>query len=235
MKKRITIIIMLIMVLIAFALYLTFSIKINSGRNQLFKNSYEQGNVQGAYSALFFQSPAIENRPYIGFENAPLTIIVVVDFQSEPSKMFYEEKMPEIMNSYVNTGQAKLYHKYYIPREELEGRKSRFIYASASRCYNEFTFNRTTEFNEALFSTPEDSIGALAEAYSIPREAFLKCIENNTFQSLYEDMLETSQFSIQSPSIYIGVNGQDNSLLLGNPSIGLIQKRMRVKQIKVGI
>jgi protein-disulfide isomerase len=235
MRKRITMIIMLCIVLIAFAVYLSFSLKITSDKNQLFKKNYEQGDVQGVYSALFLQSPAIHNRPYIGFENAPLTIIVIVDFQSELSKKFYEEKMPEILNNYINTGQAKLYHKYYISREELEGRKGRFIYASASRCYNEFAFNNTIEFNKALFSTPESSIEALAEEYSIPKEAFISCINNNTFQSLYEDMLETDQFSVQSPSIYLGVNGQDNTLLLGNPSTELIQKRMRVKQIKVGI
>jgi len=234
-KKKIMVIMMLCILAIGFIAFAAVSISINSGKNQLFKSSYEQGDLQGAYSAMFFQSPAIENRPYIGFEDAPLTMIVVIDFKSELSKEFYQEKMGELEQIYINTGQARLYHKYYISREELEDRKGRFIYASASRCYNQLTFNKTIEFNQALFNTPESQIGALAEQFGLPRGAFTNCMKDSQFQSLYEDMLETEQFTVQSPSIYLGVDGNDNNLLIGNPSLDLIKKRMRLKQIKVGI
>ncbi|MBN2052269.1 thioredoxin domain-containing protein [Candidatus Woesearchaeota archaeon] len=229
------IIMLICIIFLALVIYAFAGFGILSNNNILFKDSMEQKDWLTAYRALTFQSPAIEGRPCLGLQSAPLSIIVVVDFKSDFSKQFYNEKMPEIMQQYIKSGQARLYHKYYITKEELIGKKGRFIYASASRCYNEFAFNNTIEFNQALFNTQESNIGILAEEFNIPKEEFLKCLSESNFQALSKDMLETEKFDIQSPSIYLGVNGGDNTMLIGNPSIELIQKRMRMKQIKVGI
>jgi len=234
MKKNIALLIMCI-IFLALIIYASFGFRILSNHNELFSNSWEKKDLIGAYNALAFQHPAINSRPWLGLQSAPITIIVVVDYQSEFSKKFYNEKMPDIAKQYVSSGQARLYHKYYIIREELRERKGRFIYASASRCYNEFAFNNTIEFNQALFNTPENDIDALADDFKLPKEEFLKCVRESNFQALYEDMIETEEFTIHSPSIYLGVNGGDNTLVIGNPSMELIQKRMRLKQIKVGI
>jgi len=230
-------------IILAMIIYSVVTLRIVSAKNPLFRQSYEQKDVIGAYDALFNNIPATSNRPYLGLQNAPLTIMIVIDFKSDSARSFYDEKMPEIKKAYVDTGQARLYHKYIITSDELNTRTGRFIYSIASRCYNEFDFNRTVDFNMALFRTDmasidmnsEITLGRLADEFQITKESFLQCVKNSSFKELYQDAQETEDLSIQSPSIQLGVNGQDNIVLYGNPSMELIQKRMRLQQIKVGI
>jgi protein-disulfide isomerase len=240
-KKKI--ILALCTIILALIIYSVVTLRIVSDKNPLFRQSYEQKDVLGAYDALFSKIPATANRPYIGLQNAPLTIMVIIDFKSDSARSFYAEKMPELKKAYVDTGQARLYHKYIITSDELNSRTGRFIYSIASRCYHEFDFNRTVDFNIALFKTDmasidmnsEITLGVLADEFQITRESFLQCVKNSSFKELYQDALETEDFLLQSPSIQLGVNGQDNIVLYGNPSMELIQKRMRLQQIKVGI
>jgi hypothetical protein len=245
-KNRINgkVVFLICIIVLALIAYTVVTLGIVLNKNTLFKQSYDQKDALGAYKALFSKTPETENRPYLGLQSAPLTIMTVIDFTSSDAKSFYDEKMPEIRKAYVDTGQARLYHKYIITFDELNSRTGRFIYVAASRCYNEFDFNNTIQFNQALFSLPVNgstyaetqiSLFLLAGKFQIPKESFLQCVNNISFKELYQDASETEDFSLQSPSLHLGVNGQDNIVLYGNPDMETIQKRMRLQQIKVGI
>jgi hypothetical protein len=211
-------------------------IKMTYGQNYLFRQSYDAKDWKGIYESISFQSPAIEERPYVGSDKAPLTIIFALDFQSGLAKTFYFEKMEWLKNTYVNNT-ARLYHKYIITRDDWQGRKGGFIKALASYCHDKQSLNDTLDFNKALFDAKVEGIEglyALAENFSLDKAAFNACM-NSTPKALTEDMVETEKFLLQSPSLIVGVNGQDNDVIYGNPSYETITKRIRLKQIKVGI
>jgi hypothetical protein len=239
--KRKTIIISVIIILAALIIFFVAAIKINYSQNELFKQSLDSKDLQGMYDSVFFQSPAIGGRPYIGNEKAPLTLISVIDFQAGLDKTFYWEKMQWLKDSYVDNNTARIYYKYIITKDELLGRKGEFIKALASYCHDEQRMNDTLDFNNALFDAKEEDGQALiqniylfADNFSLDKPEFEGCM-NSTPKALVQDVVETMKFRIRSPSLIIGIDGKDNEEILGNPSYETMTKRIRLKQIKVGI
>jgi hypothetical protein len=225
----------IICLLIAPLIYFRIAVKREYDRNSVFQENYLNKDFQEIYRTYVVTKPEITNRAYLGKEKAPLTIIVVVDFASNLSKKFYYEKVPEIIGLYVEPGYARLYHKYHILADEFNEKKGRFIYANAVQCYAELGGKELEEFHKGLFNTSEEKIPALADKFGILTKDFTDCLEKDSFEALYEDMMETRMYRIQGPSVQIGIDERDYTVLFGNPSIVQINKTIRMKQIKIGI
>ncbi|KYK25719.1 hypothetical protein AYK26_01750 [Euryarchaeota archaeon SM23-78] len=236
-KKVITGVIVLL--ILASIIYYGIVLVLEYNSNLVLKESYENKDFNKMYNFFVLNNPLISDRTYLGGKSSPVTLMVVVDFESDTSKKFYYEKIPRIKELYIDSGQAKLYHKYYITPEEFDTKKGRFIYASAVQCYLGLGGEEIVEFHKTLFETAEKDILALTNSFVISREDFEECmnknINNNPYKVIYEDMLETKMFKIQGPSIHIGIDGRDNTVLFGNPSISLINRSIRQKQIRLGI
>ena len=168
-------------------------------------------------------------------------IICVLDFNSQLANTFYWEKMEWLRDTYAYNNTARIYHKYIITKDDWQGRKGDFIKALASYCHDEQRVNDTLDFNKALFGTKEadgqalmQNMYLLADNFSLDKPAFDECM-NSTPKALAEDMVETEKFRIQSPSLIIGVDGKNNEVIFGNPGYETITRRIRLKEIKVGI
>ncbi|HJX05924.1 MAG TPA: thioredoxin domain-containing protein [Candidatus Nanoarchaeia archaeon] len=239
MKKNISVVI-IICLLLAPLIYFGIAVKREYDRNSVFQENYLNKDYQAMYNTYLITKPEITNRAYLGNEKAPLTIIVVVDFASDLSKKFYYEKVPEIIGLYVEPGYAKLYHKYPLTQDEFNEKRGRFIYANAVQCYTKLGGKELEEFHKELFNITEDNtieekILALSDKFGVLTKEFTDCLEKESFEALYEDMMETRMYRIQGPSIQLGIGESDYTVLFGNPSISQINKTIRTKQVKIGI
>ena len=251
--KRWALIILACLLLCASILYYLLAARFEYNTNAYVKEQYTKGNTQALYDFYFSGDPLLEARPV--FLNASLaspavTMIVVTDFLSTQNRVFYEQLFPQIRSRFLDPGQAAVYEKYYIPRQEYEQQTGRFMYVVAAFCIGQDT-NVTPEqfeqFHLQLFllqnatngTVPSpDTFADIAVRLGIPKYQFLQCIDasrKDPPRAIYEDMLETDLFRIESPSLLVGIGGLDNIVLIGIPSMAQVTSAMREKQINLGI
>ncbi len=179
----------------------------------------------GAAGRLLAPDLLLEGRPAIGSEAAPLTIAIVLDFRNPESAAQYRERIP-LLEEYAERGEARLYHKYYLPEEEYEREAGRYRYAALAACYDG---EETAAFHQELFALDEEALAALAE-----REGVAECFERPPAW-LREEMLETRLLRLLAPGLHIGIRGEDATILLGDPSETEINRTIREKQVILGI
>ena len=176
--------------------------------------------------------PRLAHFPFVGEEEAPITLVIVVDPLRKASKEQYTKIVPFLMK-YVETGQARLYHKHYVAEQDFKEKKGRFIYAAAASCYARLDGQDHIAWHYGLFKTGPEELDSLATSFGLS-EAFADCM--HTFPpGVYEEMLETRLFRIRSPSIQVGIEGQDPTILYGVPSPTKINRTIRSKQVTFGI
>lgn len=234
MKKK-AIISIIVLIAIASIIYYLIDFQLELGKNDIAKDNFDQKNYVETFQAISLNSPEISEIKYEGYESAPLSIIFVADLNSRQSNEFYKNIFPELHKKYVQTGQAKLYHKYIISKEELDSKIGVYSKIQAARCFANLSTNSTITFQIILAQATGNDFSSLAKSQGVDIEEFRTCISTKEFKSNYLDMLETEQFIITSPSIYLGVNGGDNTIMHGTPSLENIYKKMRLKEIKVGL
>ncbi len=215
-------------------------------KNALLLDAYTKHDLAGMRKAVFFQSPDIDGRLPLGKESAPLTIIIVIDFNSQSAKSFYDDKADWLKTAYADTGEARIYHKFILGRDEVDRKEGRYLYALASLCIAaQGTGADAIGFNKALLATKEshmmleeEGLIALAGKSGADQPAFRQCLQHppeKSFKELYIDLLESERFKMWSPSIVIGVDGGDEETIFGDADKEFISKRMKFRQIRVGI
>jgi hypothetical protein len=223
MRRKVAFVLVVAM-LVAAMLYYYFSIKFEIGKNDLLEQQIEQQRYGDIYDFYIDQDIVVQQRPFIGAIDSHITFIVVVDFSSESAKQFYNDIVLPLESEYLQTGQARLYHKYIVSRQEYEQKTGRFIYAAAAACTNSISSNKR------LFELKGNELPAFIKEQGITSEELDAC-----GQMLYEDMFQTDTYRIYSPSIYIGIDTTKNSVLYGSPTLEQISRRVRQKQIQLGI
>ena len=203
-----------------------FSLMAELGRADMVSRGASQSSLIDYYSG----EPLLDKHPMIGMSEAQLTFIVIIDFQSDDSKNFYQTLMPQLIQEYVNDGEARVYHKYYITEAEYQDKTGRFKYSSAALCYYNLGGDDIQGFHESLFSR---DVEATKEAYGLGKD-FDDCLGQDSVE-LRHDTLESSTFRISSPSLLIGIDGRDNTVLHGTPSMARINRAVRYQQVKLGI
>ncbi|UCC91726.1 MAG: DsbA family protein [Candidatus Aenigmatarchaeota archaeon] len=69
-----------------------------------------------------------EYNPVLGQEDAPVTFSVFGDYKCSYTKQLFEEVLPQLKESYIDTGKVKLVYKHLVAHEESK------IAAEASLC-----------------------------------------------------------------------------------------------------
>jgi hypothetical protein len=223
------------LILAFLAVYGTIGFNTMMDRNDYVRQSYENKDYKEMFENLAIVTPEISEIGYEGSPSAPLTIIIVHDFTSSESSEFYKTKVPELKAKYVDTNQARIYHKYIITRSEYENKEGRYHEIQAARCFNELSDISSVAFHIDIASTGLDNAIANMGIYDIYPSEFDDCYNNKYYKSTYIDMVETEQFSILGPSIYLGINGKENTVMYGNPDLDEIYDNMRLKEIRVGL
>jgi hypothetical protein len=217
---------------VAVAIYLPVAGWYEYHRSPLLRENLARSDYAAVYDLYTGRLLTGANRSAEGDPATGVTIVAVVDFTSAANKAFYDARMPEIEKMYVETGQARLYHRYYLPQDELEQRKGRFIYAAAATCFSAAGGHGIVSFNQALFNATPEEVGALAARFNLS-PSFEACLADPP-RSLAEDSFETERFRISAPSLRIGVELVGETVLVGSPSMDRIGSAVKAKQITLG-
>ncbi len=104
-------------------------------------------SIFGGYEKNIQTDISIEGDPFLGDENAPVTIIEFSDFECPFCAKFHKETFPQIKEKYIDTGKVKFVYKDFPLGSHKNAQKA----AEAAECANEQ--GKFWEFTEKLYET----------------------------------------------------------------------------------
>ena len=227
MKKKI-VITALILLFVSAVSYHIFAIKSEINKNVLLEKQYQSGDFSKTYLFYVSQEIVVEDRPAVGTN--PVTMIYVVDFTSQASKEALQNTLNTIQENYGTEKDFTRMYKYLISKEEYQEKSGKYLYAIASQCMLRNQLPDVDQKILLLFDLTESEIANMLTEQNL---SLNECIKTEDV-TLYEDMIQTTTYRMYSPSIYIGVNGRQNTVLYGDPVKEKLLKRIREKQIAIG-
>ena len=236
-KKSKTFIVVLSLIIFAYivsAVYGFFSSEYE--KKPAVKEKLENNDVGYLYNFYISATPLLDNRPYYGSQDAPLTITVFSNVYCSACKTFISQRFPQIKEELINTGKARFYHKHYITAEDYLEKNENFIYANSLLCFLEMKPDSYWDFYFELHKAAKENISETASAFGVKKAEFEDCVENREFKTLREDMSETRNFGIGGmvPVIYVGIKGTDNTVFQGIPSEARFNRAILNKRIMLG-
>ena len=197
-----------------------YTTRIDPSRNQLPKNELQ--------NFITFR-PEIAEKIFLGNPNASLTIIVYSNPSTATFKNYYREVFAYIDSEYLSKGKARYYHKDYLLPDDVKKKSfnfnvSRYLYCLASQNKSGYW----TNFFYLANSTD-------AQAIIMETEVNRDCYESS-YSYLEKEANENLLFGIISvPTMFVGINGFDNSVIYGIPSVQDFRRVIRQKEISLGI
>jgi protein-disulfide isomerase len=160
----------------------------------------------------------MEDGRAMGDPNAPVTIEVYEDFQCPVCRDFSEQIEPQIIDTYVSTGDAQYIFRHYPFLDSNAARKESHQAANASMCaaeQNEFWYYHDTVFanwngeNQGAFSN--NRLEAFAEAIGLNMDEFNDCFNQNSYRDEIESDKASGTASGVSGTPSVFVNGRQLS------------------------
>lgn len=141
-----------------------------------------------------------------GDENAPVTIIEFSDFECPFCGRYIEQTYPQIVESYIETGQVKYVFRDFPLSFHQNAQKA----AEAAECAGEQ--GMYWEMHDELFANQEaldiDSLKGYAEDLGLDTEEFNECLESGEmYDEVQADMADGSRYGVQGTPAFF-VNGQ---------------------------
>lgn len=226
---------LIILVMLGVLVYAGIGIWLEYNSNMLTRKAFDERDVRELYAFYIDDAPVYYKRPVWGNSEAPITIIAVIDLASEDNREFYQEMMPLLEAYYINTGEAKLFHRYHLPEEEYVQKKARFIYAKSALCYTQTGGDDLIGFHGILFDADVPDIPGKAQAFGADKQDFIDCMNGEGIPALAEDMRDTELYRMWSPSLQIYLLEDDPTVLPGVSTLDRLNRTIRFKQIRIGI
>ena len=205
--------------------------------NPITKESLKLMDFGKIYDFHVARNPDITGRSYYGSENASITMIAYLDNSLESSKYFLNNILPDIKKDFIQNGKLKLYIKSHITMEDVAQKNNKFLYAVYLVCFesikkeNRYGFYLNLSKLEGHSQTPE-----LMVKYGITEEILNKCLKENSFDEINIDALEVENFGMSgtSPRFYIGIDGEDNTILEGVPAYLKFNRTIKQYEFSIG-
>lgn len=189
------------------------------------------------YNFYVSSKPNIQDSPYYGSKEASITIIAMLDIDSETSKNFIKDLFPRINDDYINKGNVRYYHKNYLTLEDVDEKNDNFMYSMALLCISKLDREKYYAFYFDIFDTEIKDIPKLLRKYKIPRNKYEDCVtEQENIDQLSRDALEVENLGMVglNQRFYIGIMGKDNAVLTGIPKYEKFQETIRQYQLQLG-
>ena len=202
----------------------------------LLQEKVNTGNYAYLYDYFVSATPNIAGRPYIGQDSAPITIIAYMSPDSETSNFFQQEIFPVLESEYLGTGKARLIYKTYVTTDDIDKKSDIFIKAAFLECVGQFKPAMYQEVWVKTLDTSAQQLGSLVDEFSFPKEEFTSCLDRGVFPLIVENALEIENFGMLGiePRFYIGLNGRDNTVVDGIPSLARFKRTIRNYQLVIG-
>jgi protein-disulfide isomerase len=169
----------------------------------------------GDFVTITPQSRPMVDGKALGDPNAPVTIEVFEDFQCPACKSFTEQIEPQIIDTYVATGEVYYIFRHFPFIDDRAPRNESDQAASASMCARDE--NRFWDYHDMLFANwdgenqgafNDKRLVAFAEAIGLDMAAFNTCFEANDHEEEIksEEQLGRDSGVTGTPSVM--VNGR---------------------------
>ena len=238
-EKRKTIVdIILILIAIIAYIIIAGNISLNkmAEKNPDIIQKIKEKDIGYLYSFYIISEPSVEAENYYGNPNASITLIAFLDMNSEDSRRFTQEIFPIIKEEFINTGKIKYYHNNYITLEDIKEENNRYIYAKALECIKVLKPKEYYNFYFDLMNSSQvKNLNILAKKYKINNTQFIECMDNMKFDEISQDAIESENLdSGVGQKFFIGIEGKDNTILSGIPSIERFRRDIKSYQLIIG-
>ncbi len=155
----------------------------------------------------------VDDDPFMGKENAPVTIIEWSDYECPFCKRFYDQTLPQIKSEYIDTGKVKFVYRDF----PLSFHQNAHIEAQAAECakdqggdtayfkYHDVIFKRTISNGLGI---AVDQLPVIARDIGIDVTAFNTCLNSGKFKAeVDKDFSDGSAAGIQGTPGFI-INGK---------------------------
>jgi hypothetical protein len=197
----------------------------------------EQDIKLGKYLLDFypFSKPNIIDFPFIGNENAEITVVVYIDSDSDRSRKFIEDIYPQIYDEFIRTNIIRLYPKEYITSLDIEQNTSRYYAKIALKCVGEYSIDKYYAFFEEIF-TGNDPVSSAKKNKISPSKLDECMVAGESIKNAYVSAAEIESLGFVgiNQRIYIGIEGRDNSIIDGIPDYDELKQVIRLQQLKIG-
>ncbi len=145
----------------------------------------------------------LEGVPFIGEEDAELTMVIYDDFECPFCVRFEQKAWLKIKENYIDTGKAKFYYKHF----PLGFHSHAQIAAEASECAHDQ--GKFWEMHDKIFENQKDmseeNLKAWAEEFELNMDEFNTCLDTHKYaEKVKKSMAEGQKVGVQgTPSILI--------------------------------
>lgn len=174
---------------------------------------------------------AVGDAPFIGSQEAPLTIVEFTDYQCPYCNRFYRDTFPYLKKIYIDPGKAKLY-VLDLPLTEIH--RNAMAAAEAAHCAREQ--GQFWAFYDRIQSNPEhldtDSLLGYARELGMNVDSFEQCVESERYRSAIENSGRAAQANGAqgTPAFVVGkstATGVSGDLIVGSVPFGIFEKALR--------
>jgi protein-disulfide isomerase len=160
------------------------------------------------------ERPMVDGRA-LGDPNAPVTIEVYEDFQCPACKSFSEQIEPEIVDTFVATGDVYYIYRHFPFLDDRAPRNESDQAANASMCaavenrfwdYHDMLFANWDGENQGAFN--DKRLVAFAEALGLDMQEFNQCFDANQFKDEIEADRASGRDSGVTGTPSVMVNGR---------------------------
>jgi len=155
---------------------------------------------------------SLDDDPFKGNADAPVTIVEFSDFQCPFCSRFYEQTLPSIMENYVDTGKVKFVYRD-LPLDSLHP-NARPVHI-ASECadeqgkfwvYHDMLFDKQSEWERLPAADLQSTLTQYASELGLESASFETCLESDAIaDEVNKDTLDAARYGATgTPTFFIG-------------------------------
>lgn len=188
------------------------------------KKSTAQENLAKKENPLKYFSQkrmvSIDDDPFMGEENAPLTLIEFSDFECGNCKLFFLQTLPLLKDNYINTGKLKLvYRDFPVKSHDPLATQE----AMAATCAKEQQGNEGYfKYHDAIFNTTTSGgrgleisqLFSLANNLKLNSGLFKECFETERYKNeAQKDFSDGMAVSVTgTPTFFLGKTSENGTI-----------------------
>ncbi len=155
---------------------------------------------------------SLDDDPFKGNENAPVTIVEFSDFQCPFCLRFYEQTLPSIMENYVDTGKVKfVYRDFPLDSIHPNARPAHIAAECADEQgkfweYHDILFDKQVEWQRLSSSDLQSTLTLYATDLELQSASFEDCLESDSIaDEVNKDSLDAARYGATgTPAFFIG-------------------------------
>jgi protein-disulfide isomerase len=166
---------------------------------------------------------SIDDDPFKGSQDAPITIVEFSDFQCPFCSRFFQQTLPQLEQNYIVTGKVKFVYRD-LPLDSLHpnARPTHIAAECADEQgkfwqYHDILFENQTQWNKLASQDLDDTLVQYAQDLGLDVSSFKACLNSPEIaDEVNKDYLEATRYGVSgTPTFFIGNEKDGFTKLVG--------------------